>query len=157
MSPLIKVLVAILVAAMAVLGGYELRSLVAERDSLKETKEVLQEQLRQAGKVTTTTATVLTSRVQSSASIKQNAKEVQVEIEKRIPVAGNCVLPADWRVLHDAAAEDVPVPDATGRADAAAVTAQEAARTVTSNYELSHDNSDRLEKLQQWIEGVSQK
>jgi hypothetical protein len=140
----------------AIGSGWYAKSAITERDALKVQVSALQTDLRFASKATAVTSKVLTARAKSVSSIKSKAKDVQVEIEKRLPDVAACVLPPDWRVLHDAAAADEEVPPAAERADAAAVTPKEAARTVARNYEACHDNSDRLLRLQQWVEGVSE-
>ena len=60
-------------------------------------------------------------------------------------------LDAEWRVLHDRAANAVP--DPTGRTDAAsgAPSAAEALETVSQNYARANRTADRLDALQEWI------
>lgn len=145
--------VAAIVAAIAY-AGWSIRSTYAERDSLKTTVAAQAETLKLAAKVTTVTSEVMSARVQSAASIKAKAKDVQVEIHKRL-AGGKCSLPGDWRVLHDSAA-DGETPPPTSGTDGPTVTAEEAASTVADNYETYHDTADRLTKLQQWIQGVTE-
>ncbi len=144
---------AFLLAFLLGIGWYA-KAVLEERDQLRETAAAQQEALKLASKVVTTTSVVMSERVQSSASIKTKAKDVQVAIQRRIPVDAGCVLPASWRVLHDTAATNAEVPAATRGADEETVTPQQAAITVTSNYEVCLDNADRLDKLQQWVEGI---
>lgn len=144
------------VLAVLAFAGYYVNAALTERDTLRLKVTLLNASLASALDASKVTEAVLSSRVQSSAAIKTKAKNVQVEIEKRLPDSPTaCVLPADWRVLHDAAATGDEVPPATSGTDAATVTAKEAASTIADNYEASLDNADRLLKLQQWIEGVS--
>ena len=77
---------------------------------------------------------------------------------KEIPkyVESDCTLSAGFRVLHDAAAT-AAVPDTgASRTDAAAVTAQDVAETVTENYESCRDNARRLGALQEVIRKYNQ-
>lgn len=144
------------VLAAVLFIGYQYKAVTTERDQLLQTVATQQETLRLTKKVEATTATVMSARVVSSSSIKKKAKDVQVEILKRIPdTPAACQLSGDWRLLHDSAATADALPVAPSGTDAEAVTAQEAALTVTGNYEICNDNADRLDKLQQWIEGVS--
>lgn len=146
---------AVLVAALIGAGWYA-KGVLEERDTLRQTVTDQQETLKLASKVTTVTSSVLSDRVQSAASIQKKAKDVQVEIQKRIPADAACSLSGDWRLLHDTAASNAEVPAAPSGADAQTVTPQEAASTVAGNYALCHDTADRLGKLQSWIEGISE-
>lgn len=148
--------VALALAALAYVG-WSVKATYAERDTLKTTVAAQEETLKLASKFTKVTSTVLSARVQSSTSIKQKAKNVQVEILRQLPTdPGGCSLPPAWRVLHDAAASNDEVPDASRGTDAETVPPQQAAITVTENYSICHDNADRLGKLQQWVRGVSE-
>lgn len=40
------------------------------------------------------------------------------------------------------------------RTDKGTIPADKALATVTSNYAASHDNTDRLTKLQAWLKGI---
>lgn len=70
-------------------------------------------------------------------------------IDRDLPKTA-CVLPPDWRVLHDAAArgEDPP---AAGLSDAAPVPAATAAETVARNYSGARRNEDQLADCQRYI------
>lgn len=136
--------------------GWKAKAVLDERTALLVTVSAQAMQLTEATKVQAVTTTVLSSRVQSSAAIKTKAKDVEIEIIKRIPVdAGGCNLSGDWRLLHDAATAPAEVPTAPRGAADQTVTPQQAALTVTSNYAVCLDNADRLDKLQLWIGGIS--
>ena len=61
------------------------------------------------------------------------------------------MLPADYRVQHDAAAQ----PDApAGAANAAPIAAAAFADTVSNNYATCHDNAARLTALQDWARSL---
>lgn len=59
-------------------------------------------------------------------------------------------LPGGFRVQHDADAQGL-VPDPARIADAAAVPAQDAARTVAENYGICLATAKQLEGLQEWV------
>lgn len=143
----------------AVITGYIAFALVDashERQYLKDKVATQEEVIKVVKRTASTTSSVLSTRAQSKAAIQERAKDVQEAITIRIPAdAGTCVLPPDWRLLHDAAAADSGVPPATSGTDAPAVTPQEAARTVSENYERYHDTADQLRALQQWIRELS--
>lgn len=77
-------------------------------------------------------------------------------IIKEVPVyvpADSPALPGGFRLLHDAAATG-QLPDAAGSADAPAVTAQDVAETVASNYLTCRENAEQLTALQAWVRGL---
>lgn len=138
-------------------AGYYLKGALDERTELRQQVASQQEQLKLAERFQKVTTVALTKRVAAVAAIKERANNVQVEIERLIPagpVAG-CLLPPAFRLLHDAAANDEPVPDPASSPDATAATVKEAAKTITGNYETYHDIANQLELLQLWVDGVS--
>jgi len=153
--PLLRIAAVLAVVAGLAFAGWKVRDAFAERDELRLQVASLQASLENERAIAKHTTIVLSQRAQSRAAIADRAKDVQVQIEKRIP-DGIVALPPAWRLLHDAAAADEPVPPASAGADAAAVTPKEAASTVASNYATCHDTADRLRALQEWIRGVSQ-
>ena len=73
------------------------------------------------------------------------------QIAKKITHSDRVMLPADYRVQHDAAAQ----PDApAGAANAAAVAAAAFADTVGNNYATCHDNAAKLTALQDWARSL---
>lgn len=104
-------------------------------------------------------ARVDAERVESAERIRTVTKETIREIPTYLPAAAvaassvNCLLPAGWGLLHDAAATGTPPSDyaATSRADATPVTPQAAAETVIENYGTSIDTADRLTHLQDYV------
>lgn len=150
----VKALVVATVVAAIAYAGWAVKSTYAERDSLKTTVATQAETIKLANKVTSVTSEVMAARVQSAASIKSKAKDVQVEIHKRL-TGDQCRLSGDWRVLHDSAAAG-ETPPTSGGTDGPTVTPEEAASTVADNYETYHDTADRLSKLQLWIKGVTE-
>ena len=80
--------------------------------------------------------------------VREKGEEVIREVERLVPM-GSCDLPGGWRVLHDAAAEG-RFPESSERIAAAPVSAQDAARTVASNYATCRETAERLTSLQDW-------
>lgn len=109
-------------------------------------KEV--ERLRTAAaKVTVRTEIQYIDRVKV---VKEKGDAIVREIPVFVP-AGSGGLGGGFRLLHDAAAEGGPVPDAAGIADAAPVPAQDVAATVLVNYAGAHETAERLIALQDWV------
>lgn len=149
-----------LATALGAFGAYA-RGVLADRAALRIEVAAQAETLKLASRHAKVTETVLSARVQSSAAIKERAKDVQAAIQVRLPGGpAGCVLPPDWRVLHDTAATDSELPPAPSGADGAPeapeASASEALSTVAENYEIANDNADRLRKLQEWVRGVSE-
>lgn len=100
------------------------------------------------------------ARVESSDRIRTVTKEIIREVPSILPAAtaGAVLLPVGFGLLHDAAALGTPAllrPPAASGPDEAPVTAAHLATTVTENYGVCRDTSDRLEKLQDWACTVS--
>lgn len=150
-----RLVVALLVAGTLAAVLTYVRHAVEERAALRQQVATQQETLRLAQRFARVNTRVVTQRLQSAAAIKERADVVQLEIERRLPADPVCVLPPDWRLLHDAAATDTEVPAAARGIDAPSVTPREAARTVAKNYESCHDTADRLHRLQDWVRSVT--
>lgn len=90
---------------------------------------------------------------------KQEAAQVRIRtitktIVEKVPVyvpLDSCPLPAGFRLLHDSAAANEPIPDATAIVDGAAIPAAVVAETVVSNYGTCNANAARLAGLQEWV------
>ena len=91
---------------------------------------------------------------------KQAAAQVQIRtvtktLIEKVPVYvkadSDCTLPGGYRLLHDAAAANVQVPDAARITDAAPVPADIAATTTITNYGACHETAARLTGLQDWV------
>ena len=78
-------------------------------------------------------------------------KAKQIEV-KKITHSDSIVLPADYRVQHDAAAQPDAIP--TGAANAAPIAAAAFADTVSNNYATCHDNAAKLTALQAWVKSL---
>lgn len=84
--------------------------------------------------------------------IREIAPEVVREIE--VIRQSACVLPPEFRVLHDRAAGAGT--EASAGADAAPVTPEVVAETVAENYRIARETAEQLKALQEWAATVSQ-
>ncbi len=117
-----------------------------DKDNARQQKEL--ERLRTAAaKVTVRTEIQYIDRVKV---IKEKGDAIVREIPVFVP-AGSGQLGGGFRLLHDAAANGGPVPDAAGIAHAAPVPAQDVAATVLVNYPSAHKTAARLTALQDWV------
>ena len=90
---------------------------------------------------------------------RQKAAQVQIRtvtktIIEKVPVyvkTDDCPVSGGFRLLHDSAAANEPIPDATAIVDGAAVPAAVVAETVVSNYGTCNANAARLVGLQEWV------
>jgi hypothetical protein len=103
----------------------------------------------EAGKITVKTETVYVDRIKT---IREKGDEIIRKVPVYVPV-GSCDLPGGFRLLHDAAAGNQPLPDPARIADAAPVDAQTVASTVAGNYGTCHETAQRLISLQDWVSG----
>ena len=78
-------------------------------------------------------------------------KEVTKYVPNTLPM-----LPAGFRLLHDAAAEGIAVDDSSG-VDASPVAPRVVAETVANNYANCRQDQDRLEALQAIVRTVIEK
>lgn len=86
--------------------------------------------------------------------VQEQIKTITKTLIQKVPVyvkADACPLPGGFRLLHDAAATNGPVPDSPGLLDAAAVPAAVATETTISNYGTYHETAARLAGLQAWV------
>lgn len=117
-----------------------------DKDKARQQKEL--ERLRTAAaKVTVRTEIQYIDRVKV---VKEKGDAIVREIPVFVP-AGSGELGGGFRLLHDAAADGGPVPDAAGIAHAAPVPAQDLAATVLVNYTAAHETAARLTALQDWV------
>lgn len=156
----IKAAVAAVVLALLLLGGCQIKKYGDSRydagkakvqedwdkSRAKGRKEVERLQAA-AGKVEIKTVVEYRDRVKT---IRLKGEEILREVEVFVP-NGSCTLPGGFRLLHDAAAGNQPLPDPAAAADAAPVDAQTAARTVASNYQQCHEDAARMTELQDYV------
>lgn len=153
---LVAVLVVLVVTGLRIKaygdGRYDAGKAAVQKDwdaAVERGRKELARLKAAAGKVTVRTETVYVDRVRT---IREKGDAIVREVPVFVP-AGSCELPGGFRLLHDAAAADEPVPDPAGIPDAAPVPAQIAATTVTGNYTTCHETAQRLTSLQDWVMG----
>lgn len=159
LSPL-QIVAGILLICLLVLAGVRIRAYGEARyeagqaevqgkwDKAVERGRIRVEELKAAaGKVTVRTETVYQDRV---ITIREKGNAIVREVPVFVP-DGSCDMPGGFRLLHDAAAGNQPVPDAADIPDAAPVTAQDAAATVAGNYATCHQTGQQLISLQDWV------
>lgn len=138
-----------LIAVAVFLGGYfKGRAVVQEKWDAAKLEAQLHEAkvAEQRANVTTKVVTKYVDRVKV---VKEQADEIVVEVPKYIGSDEYC--PSGVRLLHDAAVNQVRVPDAARNADASPVPAQDVAATVAENYGTCHQTAEQLKSLQDWI------
>lgn len=84
-------------------------------------------------------------------------REVQPEIQSQVEVIRekhpDCVLPVEFRLLHDTAASgDLPAQPAAGTDGPSEVPCDIAAETIARNYQAARENAEQLKSLQEWVE-----
>lgn len=99
--------------------------------------------------VTQASETVYLDRVRV---VHDHGETIIKEVTKYVPRT-DPDLSGGFRLLHDAAASGEPLPGPAAGADAAPVAAQEAAATVTSNYEACRANAETVKGFQEWARG----
>ena len=95
------------------------------------------------------TIKVITEYVDRVKVVREKGETIIKEIPVYVP-DNACVLPAGFRVLHDAAARGAE-PDPASLADAAPVSAQDATRTIAGNYGICAETAEQLIALQAWV------
>lgn len=156
----IKAAIALALVALLALAGWKVHSYGAARykagqasvqskwDAANAKAQAEIAKLREAAnRVTVRTETVYVDRVRT---IREKGNEIVRNVPVYVP-AGSPDLPGGFRLLHDAAAANEPVPASAGITDAAPVTAQTAAATVVANYAIDAEKSARLTALQDWV------
>lgn len=112
-----------------------------------------QERAKQNQQVITKTITkFVTKAAEDRVVYRDQIKEVEKYVPSTLPL-----LPADFRVYHDAAAAGVPIPAAgdTARADAAPVAPTTVAATIADNYAACRYDQERLEALQAIVRALT--
>ncbi len=100
-----------------------------------------------------TTVDVVTKYAQRASDMRARSQSITSKVSHYVPTktdSSACALPSGWRLLHDAAATG-ELPITTSGADAAVVTPQEAASTVSDNYATCRANALQLDALQEWV------
>lgn len=156
----IQIVGAVLLVLLLVLGGCKIKSYGDARFAAGEAKvqkdwdeavergkaEIARLQT-EAGKVEVRTVVEYRDRIQT---IRLKGEEIVREVQVFVPV-GSGELAGGFRLFHDAAAGNKPLPDPAAIADAAPVDAQTVASTVASNYQAHHEDAARLIELQDYV------
>jgi hypothetical protein len=97
---------------------------------------------------------IVTKFVEKAAQERVVYRDIIREVPKYVP-SDLPMLPGGFRVLHDAAATGRALPEDgdSSRVDAAAVSPQDVAGTVTDNYASCRADQERLRALQEVIDG----
>jgi hypothetical protein len=101
-------------------------------------------------------------RVEVVTQYRDRIKEIRVptpvEVVREIEVIRNsgCVLPPEFRVLHDRATSSGGEAPAGADAEAAPVDCASAIETIRENYARALENTAQLEALQKWAASVSE-
>lgn len=111
----------------------------------KQALQVARVQKKQAD----ATVQVVTHFVDRIKVVHDTGDTIIKEVPKYVP-SDSCLLPAGFRVLHDAAASNA-VPDPARVTDAQAVAAQDVATTIATNYRQYFELATQLEALQEWV------
>jgi len=156
----IKAVIALALVAVLAMAGWKVHSygqarykagqadVQAKWDKANAKAQAEIARLREAaGKVTVRTETVYVDRVRT---IREKGNDIIRNVPVYVP-AGSPDMPAGFRVLHDAAAANSPIPASPGSADAAPASAQAVAATVAANYAIAAENAARLTSLQDWV------
>ena len=118
-----------------------------------EAEQAVRTEADRQQKVVTRTITKFVEKAAKDRVIYQDIiREVPKYVSSDLPL-----LPADFRVLHDAAATGSALPKAgdPARANAATVSPQDVADTVAENYSTCRIDSARLEALQRIIKSIN--
>jgi hypothetical protein len=145
-----KVLIAALVIGSCLAGGFVLGAAHVTKqwnaDKLVAAAALAKAQAAQAA-VTTQVVTQYVDRVQV---VHDAGKTITQQVTKYVPLSAPA-LPYGFRLLHDAAANGVPLPDTAVSLDGPAVAAQDVASTVSDNYAECHVEFEKLKALQDWV------
>jgi hypothetical protein len=139
-----RLLLAFLFAFTGYVLGFRAANYKCQALSGHATTQVVHEAARQQ-KVTDGAVTRF---VDQQATLSAQRAEIRKDIDHEVPAA--IVLPAVYRVLHDAVAT-ATVPAAADLADARAVAALDLAETVAENYAACAANRGQLIALQEWV------
>lgn len=94
----------------------------------------------------TETVKVVTKYVNRIIKVKDNASGYQ-----QAPIPDTCQLSADFRLLHDSAALNIPYPATGAHGTGPTIEAATVARIVAANYATCHESSEQLTALQDWV------
>lgn len=88
--------------------------------------------------------------------VREKADAIRQQVPIYLP-AGLPELPGGFRLLHDAAAANEPIPRGTDAADGAPVSVEAATGTIVDNYGTDAKTAAKLIGLQDWVYAQCQK
>lgn len=135
----------------ALLGGWQWREHVVDKRGYAR---AVSEFATQAAVIDRKRADVGIRTSEKEAAAQVQIRTVTKTIIEKVPVyvpLDSCPLPAGFRLLHDSAAANEPIPDATAIVDGAAIPTAVVAETVVSNYGTCNASAARLAGLQEWV------
>jgi hypothetical protein len=145
-----KVLIAIALTSLGVVGGY----LQGAAHVTKQWNAAKAATAAAVAKVETkqaeATTKVVTQYVDRVQVVREKGQTITKQVTKYVPLSAPA-LPYGFRLLHDAAATGVPLPDAAVSLDGPSVSAQDVAATVSDNYAVCHVEFEKLKSLQDWV------
>ena len=143
----------LLSGALAITAGFGLVALDQSRQAIgyKKAQTEYAAQASQAdAKREALAEQIAAQQIKAQEQIRSVTKTLIQKVNVYVP-STSCPLPGGFRLLHNAAATDGEVPDATSRLDAAPVAAQAATELVIENYGIARANAAQLVGLQGWI------
>jgi hypothetical protein len=149
------VFVAALMAGMGIYAkvqSYRADTAISELASYKAQAEAESEKLR--AKAAEVRIEVVTKYVDRVKTIRV-PEPVEVVREIQVIRDSGCVLPGEFRVLHDSAAKGSGAEAAPGANDRAPVACDVAIEIIRENYRRHHENAAQLGALQEWAASVS--
>jgi hypothetical protein len=143
-------LVALVAAALCALGWHLGAAHVSAQWSAEKvaTAAAVAKVAAQQGAVTTQVETKVVTRLQV---VHDQGKTITKQVIKYVPLSAPD-LPYGFRLLHDAAAAGVPLPDTAGKLDGPAVPAATVAATVSDNYAGCRANAEVIRGWQEWAD-----
>jgi hypothetical protein len=145
-----RALIAVLIGAVLAVCGY----VQGAAHVTKQWNEAKAKQAAAVAKVETkqaeATVKVVTQYVDRVQVVRERGKTITQQVTKYVPLSAPA-LPYGFRLLHDAAASGVPLPDAAASLDGPSVSAQDVASTVSDNYASCRAEYEKLTSLQDWI------
>jgi len=144
----------LIVAALAY-GEWKERQGARERQALWDAAATAEAQERRAleaeleGARSKVTVKVVTETVEVVRTVQVKGDTIVKQVPVYVPL-DTPPLPGGWRLLHDAAARNEPLPAAPGGVAAEPVSAQDAAATVAANYAACHAELTKAVGLWNW-------
>lgn len=149
-----KVLIAIALASAGVVCGYVLGAAHVTQQWNAAKAATAAAVAKVETKQAVATAQVVTQYVDRVQVVREKGQTITKQVTKYVPLSAPA-LPYGFRLLHDAAASGVPLPDAAVNLDGPTVPVADAASTVIANYTGCRATAVQLESLQDWVKEQS--